>query len=454
VIEAIRLTRFRGFEDTDWIELRPLTLFFGHNSSGKSSLLAGLLMLRQSILHPDRSTPFVFTSDFGVDLGSYEDLVFGHHYEPRRPLSVSLRLRLDEPFVNIGRRIDEVLLRLQIGYDKPRKVTYLVAAGIFDTDGRRLLAVERRYPRRGPSSGWWLTSDTFSPNQLPAADEITWAHFLPLPTAGSGAHASVSELCQQVAQQVEADFRHISYIGPLRTEPERVYYFTGESVGEVGRRGENTFKLLAAMQYQGKQDELDRRLNWWLERLRYQLDVRVFRNSPLLQIGVRDKDDEGQGRVYNLKDVGFGLSQVLPVLVQCYAGGSQRVILLEQPELHLHPRAQADLGDLLLDALSEGHRFLIETHSEHLLLRLRRRIAETTVKPSSEVERKLQRDQLGVYFVERQDNRSLVSMVEVNELGQTPDPPKGFVRFFSDDYEEVMAISEAIAGRSGQASKQ
>jgi hypothetical protein len=76
------------------------------------------------------------------------------------------------------------------------------------------------------------------------------------------------------------------------------------------------------------------------------------------------------------------------------------------------------------------------------------------VKPSSEVERKLQRDQLGVYFVERQDNRSLVSMVEVNELGQTPDPPKGFVRFFSDDYEEVMAISEAIAGRSGQASKQ
>jgi predicted ATPase len=92
MIEAFRLTRFRGFEDTGWIELRPLTLFFGHNSSGKSSLLAGLLMLRQSILNPDRSTPFVLTSDLGVDLGSYEDLVFGHQYDRQRPLSLALRL--------------------------------------------------------------------------------------------------------------------------------------------------------------------------------------------------------------------------------------------------------------------------------------------------------------------------------------------------------------------------
>lgn len=406
MIEAFRLTRFRGFEDTDWIALRPLTLFFGHNSSGKSSLLAGLLMLRQSVLNPDRSTPFVFTSDLGVDLGSYEDLVFGHSYDPRRPLSVSLRLRLNEPFINIGRRIDEILLRLQIGYDKPRKVTYLLAAGIFDTEGRRFLEVVRQHSRRRPVSEWQLMSDLFLPTELPTSGEITWAHFLPLPAAGSEAYKSVSELCRQVAQQVEADFRGIAYIGPLRTEPERVYYFTGESVAEVGRRGENTFKLLAAVKYQGKQHELDHRLNWWLERLGYDLDVRVLGSSPLLQIGVREKDGQGQRQAYNLKDVGFGLSQVLPVLVQCYAGDTRRTILLEQPELHLHPRAQADLGDLLIDALGQGHRFLIETHSEHLLLRLRRRIAETTVKPSSQVERKLQRDQLGVYFVEREDKRT------------------------------------------------
>lgn len=449
MIEAFRLIRFRGFEDTRWVTLRPLTLFFGHNSSGKSSLLAGLLMLRQSVLNPDRSTPFVFTSDLGVDLGSYEDLVFGHRYDPKRPLSLSLRLRFDEPFLGLTLPIREVLLRFQVGYNKPRKVAYLLAADIFDTEERKLFAVWRTRQ----NSNWQLSSDIFSPEQFPEVQEIAWEHFLPLPVAGSRAHKSVSDLCQQVTQQIDADFRNVAYIGPLRTEPERVYYFTGESVAEVGRRGENTFKLLAALQYQGRQDELDRRLNWWLERLGYRLDVRVFRNSPLLQIGVRDRDGEGSEQVYNLKDVGFGLSQVLPVLVQCYTGDTGRTILLEQPELHLHPRAQADLGDLLIDALNQGHRFLIETHSEHLLLRLRRRIAETTVKPDSAVERKLQRDHLGVYFVERQDARSVVSAVEVNELGQIPDPPEGFRRFFSDDYDEVMAISEAIAERNRQGAK-
>ena len=101
MIEGFRLFRFRGFEDTGWLKLPRLTLLFGHNSSGKSSLLAALLMLRQSLLNPDRTTPFVFTSDLGVDLGSYEDLVFGHRYDPKRPLSLSLRLRFDEPFLGL-----------------------------------------------------------------------------------------------------------------------------------------------------------------------------------------------------------------------------------------------------------------------------------------------------------------------------------------------------------------
>ena len=125
------------------------------------------------------------------------------------------------------------------------------------------------------------------------------------------------------------------------------------------------------------------------------------------------------------------------------------MILLEQPELHLHPRAQADLGDLLIDALSEGHQFLIETHSEHLLLRLRRRIAETTVKPN-ETQYRLTPDDLAVYYVERWGGKSRVHEVTVNEVGQIPEPPEGFRRFFSDDYDEMMAIAEMMAAHAQQ----
>lgn len=123
------------------------------------------------------------------------------------------------------------------------------------------------------------------------------------------------------------------------------------------------------------------------------------------------------------------------------------MILLEQPELHLHPRAQADLGDLLIDALNEGHRFIIETHSEHLLLRLRRRIAETTVRPT-ETRYQLKPDDLAVYFVERWGGKSRVNEVAVNEVGQIPEPPEGFRRFFSDDYDEMMAIAEVAAAHA------
>jgi predicted ATPase len=101
------------------------------------------------------------------------------------------------------------------------------------------------------------------------------------------------------------------------------------------------------------------------------------------------------------------------------------------------------LGDLLIDALSVGHQFVIETHSEHLLLRLRRRIAETTVKPS-ETQYELKPEDLAVYFVERWGGKSRVNEVQVNELGQIQEP-EAFSRFFSDDYEEVVKINMAIA---------
>src|SRR5205807_1344973 len=123
--------------------------------------------------------------------------VFGHRYDPRRPLSLALRLDLDEPYVGWTRRLSQVLLRLQMGYDKPRKITYLLSAGILAVDGTKLFAVARSDTRLGANSGWRLSSDAFTPEQLPAPDELTWEHFLPLTLAGSRAHESVRELCQQ-----------------------------------------------------------------------------------------------------------------------------------------------------------------------------------------------------------------------------------------------------------------
>ncbi len=96
-MKALRLIRFRGFADSGWIELKPLTLLLGHNSSGKSSILAALLMLRQSLLNPDRTTPFLFTATDGVDLGTFEDTVFGRRPHPREPIEIHLNFDIPDP---------------------------------------------------------------------------------------------------------------------------------------------------------------------------------------------------------------------------------------------------------------------------------------------------------------------------------------------------------------------
>ncbi|TDB91667.1 DUF3696 domain-containing protein, partial [Micromonospora fluostatini] len=151
----------------------------------------------------------------------------------------------------------------------------------------------------------------------------------------------------------------------------------------------------------------------------------------------------------NLADAGTGLAQMLPILVQCaldeLRGKPLRAPLqiIEEPEMHLHPAAHAELADLYLNtSRTTRTRFLIETHSETLLLRLRRRIAET--------DNDITADMVKVYVVEQQDGASTVRNVDIDELGNLDDSwPDGY---FSQDYLEVKALAAAQMERLDDAS--
>jgi hypothetical protein len=446
-VKAIRLVRFRGFADSGWIELRPLTLLFGHNSSGKSSVLAALLMLRQSLLNPDRGTPFLFSGGDGVDLGTFEDAVYGRRPHPREPIEIHVRVEVPDPGQDWPFLVrKELILALGIAYDAARRTLRQVRYRLYDDEDRTILDFQRSTPR--PGGTWTVRSSFFPGKQLPTPSELRWDHFLPDFPQATRAHPSLLKLTRTVNAEIAEALRALVHIGPLRTEPVRFYYFTGESAASVGRRGESTYKLLAALHYQGRITELQDAVNRWLERLGYSLDVRVLGKSPLVQIGVREGGGARDGLSLNLVDVGFGISQVLPLLVQSYGGDEGRLILLEQPELHLHPRAQADLGDLLREVASRNP-LLVESHSEHLLLRLRRRIAEFG---AGSVRSGLSRDHVGVYFVERSSGMSRIARIELDDLGQLQSPPKAFQNFFADDYVESLEIQKLVARkRRGQA---
>jgi predicted ATPase len=140
-----------------------------------------------------------------------------------------------------------------------------------------------------------------------------------------------------------------------------------------------------------------------------------------------------------LTEVGFGVSQVLPVLTLLYYVPEGSTVILEQPEIHLHPLAQAGLADVILAvALHRRVQFIVESHSEHLLLRLQRRVAEKLASP----------DQISLYFCETAEDRSRLVPLDLDLLGTIKNWPKDF---FGDAFGEAAAAQVARLSQQSSA---
>ena len=141
----------------------------------------------------------------------------------------------------------------------------------------------------------------------------------------------------------------------------------------------------------------------------------------------------GNGRSRtNIADAGFGASQVLPLIVQALAAERNSLTIAEQPEIHLNPRLQYLLADLLVEMANGDHRVIVETHSEHLLLTLRRLVADGKIK----------HDQVAIYFVEKTKGASKIRAIDLTDNGHILSEtwPKGF---FEDSLSESLALAAA-----------
>lgn len=226
---------------------------------------------------------------------------------------------------------------------------------------------------------------------------------------------SLSDIALRSGAILEGLLRKVFPLGPFRRAPQRWYVFSGTTPENVGVLGNSLPDLLY------RKPELVDSTNSWLKRLDigYRLQVQPLggRDKDLFEVRLQDTRRRPAVDVA-LSDVGYGISQILPFIVQGLTA-KEEIITIEQPEVHIHPRLQADLGDLLIEAIQEPRRnqFIIETHSEHLALRLQRRVRERIITPKD----------ISVVYVSRGPSGATVQSLRVDEEGDFIDDfPGGF----------------------------
>jgi predicted ATPase len=387
MIKKVSFKNYKSFQELQEIEIKPITILIGKNSSGKSAITK-LPTLIDVSLSGKIEEPLLY-SNKDVELGAeFRDLIY-------------------------GRQIGSLELTLESETDK---FSVEVTSGVKDNDLPKI--------RR------WILNDEI--NLI--YDDSKKNYF--------------DEVKQNEEKYIFNGFvllnrddlnlykRNISlksnYIGPFRETPKRSYNIISKIRNyEIGSKGQNAYQILIYDFIHNNGVLLDKVNEWYSVnfdgwKININTDskpdyrVELVRENPLFTI--------------NLADVGQGISQSLPLIISSLIKRDEEVLtIIEQPELHLHPAAHGNLAELFANSTKEtNNKFLIETHSNTFILRLRRLIAE----------QKLDKESVIIYSIEydNENNRSFIKPIEIKDLGEVTYWPENV---FTESLDESIAIRKA-----------
>ena len=446
MLRTIILENFKSWKALQ-IDLAPVTLLFGTNSAGKTGILQSLLLLKQTARGFDPKQHLNFGGedrDF-TDFGSYQDLVYGHDLS--RHISIALRwdmhagqfsmLFLTPEELHSAISADEfkqailsyeVRWRLEndifidrLGYsaDVEGQPEYFVRLNRRDDDKYAFELSEAFY---NPTDDQEDNSNSHDADEDEVEDDSveppSSCYRIPYGVLRPRSARSMRVAPFLFNFEFESLMDTFYYLGPLRQYPRRYYQWTGDKKSQVSEPdGADTIRTLVSSERDDK--SLQKDVAQWLRRLELVQTLKVKstdRNRRFYEVTV-----EVDGVESALVDVGFGVSQVLPVVTMLFSAPPGSTVLLEQPELHLHPNAQSLLADLLLYvAEARELQLIVESHSEHILRRLQRRIAESDSGFASP-------ENIVMYFCQPSKGGSTLSEVELDRFGQIANWPDKFL---------------------------
>ena len=459
MLTSLRIQNFKAWKDTGTIRLAPLTVIFGANSAGKSSLGHLLLALKQTVLSADRKRPLHLGDENSlVELGAFSECIYNHDLSQALRFDLGWQLpskmEVRDPISQSKFAGDELHLSVQLLADKSEQPRVQQLTYELRQQDQVELAIEYLRNAQGKPD---ITSNQFklirNTGRAWPLDEPDKFYRI---SDQSRARFQNGEFLSDLALQTEAALGSIFYLGPLRDHPKRIYPWSGETPESVGQKGESTITAILAASAQ------KRLLNRGPKKRNYHFDE--FIAQWLKELGVIDsfsvkpvakgrKEYEVLVKTHSassevkITDVGFGVSQVLPALVQAFYCPPNSTIWMEQPEIHLHPQVQAELADVFISATKarENSRerrvqLIVESHSEHFLNRIQRRVAEGELRPEN----------VAVYFCRRADSATELEPLKLNMFGEIENWPENF---FGDEMGDIAARTLAAISRRAKASK-
>ena len=477
IITSITIENFKGIGDAVTIPIRPITLLFGRNSSGKSTVLQALHYMRGLLCNSTGAD--TDRTDMGgdyIDLGGFYSLVHRHELNRKIRIRIELDLQFGD-FINLNHtlspvkrprseKLKSIWMEVVTGWDAEKAKAYVgsYSYGLNGVQWHYLTSIERSdtFPNNtdtvGSNDTQWICSEKVKQNS-----KHHWNIKHPFMNKGKRALEVLLgsdfgfEFNRQLNGIVRKKLRDIRYLGPLRKVPPRNFdpqKMRNESLWATGLEAWNVLgrdsieptenhTLIKKINYYMK-DIL--KLGYTINRKEYLLldtdsnitidskdidNIDQLKEQVTRQIKVKLHDEENDIDLDPL-DVGLGIPQIIPVLVGVADTGGlgpayTRIFAVENPELHLHPAAQVAIGDVFIDGIQNSDlNFLIETHSEHLLLRLLRRVHETS-STRVDTKHRLTPDDLSVVYVQPTPAGAKFTPVSVTDDGDFDEPwPEGF----------------------------
>jgi hypothetical protein len=554
MLSSFAIRNFKAFGQIQTIPLKPITLIFGPNSAGKSSIIHALLLARHVLDHGGDLN--VFRTEVGgdsVDLGGFRQYVFrrnlNHTVEWRASLpvdalsdrmrqlistkDVEVSVQWKQPLNDIGEPLEEPPQLVAMQFSMSGEMAFRLSRRPDQT-----LQIDRAAPRVlekiadailanhsiGPESTevhraalCQVLSDLaaevrfagldFFPQSMMhrqrGRDELSGFGQMPVAlsrgfqeeditrTAQLFGPRLISELVTGLGEAFSNQLRRLTYLGPLRSYPARHLAFAQDhdrNWNAGGGYAWDVVRIDAAVR-----DAVNRWLTADFLKTKYRLEIRNLTalealEEPLRDTleevkigivqegdptrseyhdpepplwGIPDLDAEAERFVRELRrrahetfqelvlmdiaqktpvshrDVGIGISQVLPVLVHAYADRG-KIVTIEQPEIHLHPALQSELADVFIESAlgKQGNMFVLETHSEHLILRLLRRIRETSSGQQTVGRFHVTPDDVSILFVLPTEQGSEVRQLRVDAKGRLLDAWPG--GFFEESFNELF----------------